>query len=240
MSENNWAEVDTFIADLFVNPDPALDAALAESERAGLPAIEVSAPAGKLLMLFARMIGAKRILEIGTLGGYSTIWLARALPKDGRLITLEADAKHAKVARKNIDNAGLGDRVDIRLGKALDTLPKLEAERAGPFDLIFLDADKPNNPAYFQWALKLSRPGSLIIADNVVRLGAIVDDEQHRSERQGRAAFPGDHRGREAGQCNGHPNRRRQGPRRLCGRGGDRLKERDFRITKPKACGQEA
>ena len=175
MSENNWAEVDTFIADLFVNPDPALDAALAESERAGLPAIEVSAPAGKLLMLFARMIGAKRILEIGTLGGYSTIWLARALPKDGRLITLEADAKHAKVARKNIDNAGLGDRVDIRLGKALDTLPKLEAERAGPFDLIFLDADKPNNPAYFQWALKLSRPGSLIIADNVVRLGAIVD-----------------------------------------------------------------
>ena len=175
MSENNWAEVDTFIADLFVNPDPALDAALAESERAGLPAIEVSAPAGKLLMLFARMIGAKRILEIGTLGGYSTIWLARALPKDGRLITLEADAKHAKVARKNIDNAGLGDRVDIRLGKALDTLPKLETERAGPFDLIFLDADKPNNPAYFQWALKLSRPGSLIIADNVVRLGAIVD-----------------------------------------------------------------
>lgn len=177
MSENNWAEVDGFIADLFVNPDPALDAALAQSEKAGLPAIEVSPPAGKLLMLFARMIGARRILEIGTLGGYSTIWLARALPKGGRVITLEADAKHAKVARKNVDNAGIGDRVDIRVGKALDTLPKLEAEKAGPFDLIFLDADKPNNPAYFEWALKLSRPGSLIIADNVVRLGAIVDDK---------------------------------------------------------------
>jgi predicted O-methyltransferase YrrM len=177
LSEKKWGAVDDYIADLFVNPDPALDAALAASEKDGLPAIEVSPPAGKFLMLLAKIVGARKILEIGTLGGYSTIWLARALPKDGRLITLEADAKHAKVARKNVDNAGFEKIVDIRVGKALDTLPELETEYAGPFDFIFLDADKPNNPAYFEWALKLSRPGSVIVADNVVRYGALIDME---------------------------------------------------------------
>ncbi len=175
MAEDNWAEVDGFIADLFVNPDPALDAALAASEKAGLPAIEVSPSQGKLLMLLAKMTGARRILEIGTLGGYSTIWLARALPEGGKLFTLEADRKHADVARKNLANAGLGEKVEVRVGAALDTLPKLAKEGAGPFDFVFLDADKPNNPAYFEWALKLSRKGSVIVADNVVRWGKITD-----------------------------------------------------------------
>jgi predicted O-methyltransferase YrrM len=177
VSENNWAEVDNFIADLFVNPDPVLDAALEASEKAGLPEIEVSPSYGKLLFLLAKMTGARKILEIGTLGGYSTIWMARALPKDGRLITLEFDPKHAEVARKNIDRAGFGGIVDVRVGPALDALPKIAAAGEGPFDLIFLDADKPNNPAYFQWALKLSRKGSVIVADNVVRYGALIDDK---------------------------------------------------------------
>ena len=175
MVDNNWAEVDCFIAGLFVEPDPALDAAMKASEAAGLPPIEVSPNQGKLLMLLARSIGARRILEIGTLGGYSTIWLARALPAEGRLITLEADGKHAEVARRNIAAAGFGAIVDIRIGQALDSLPRIEAEKAGPFDVVFIDADKPNNPAYFAWALKLTRPGSLIIADNVVRYGALTD-----------------------------------------------------------------
>lgn len=174
--DEKWSEVDAFIADLFVNPDPALDAAMRASEAAGLPAIEVAPNAGKMLMLFARMVGARRILEIGTLGGYSTIWLARALPKDGRIVSLEAVAKHAEVARKNIAAAGFADIVEVRVGKALDALPKIAEAGEGPFDLIFLDADKPNNPAYFEWALKLSRKGSIIVADNVVRLGAIVDE----------------------------------------------------------------
>jgi predicted O-methyltransferase YrrM len=189
MSENNWGEVDDFIADLFVNPDPALDAALAASSGAGLPAIEVSAPAGKLLMLLAKMVGAKRILEVGTLGGYSTIWLARALPEGGKLITLEANEKHAEVARRNIANAGLGGKVEVRVGRALDTLPKLEAEGAGPFDLVFLDADKPNNPAYFEWALKLTRKGSVIVADNVVRWGAVADDSSSDPSVRGVRSF---------------------------------------------------
>ena len=189
VSENNWADVDRYIADLFVSPDPELDAARAASDAAGLPAIEVSPPHGKLLMLLARMIGARRILEIGTLGGYSTIWMARALPADGKLVTLEADRKHAEIARKNIASAGLGPKVDIRIGPALDTLPKLEAEAAGPFDLIFLDADKPNNPAYFQWALKLARPGSIIVADNVVRYGAVIDMESTDANVKGVQSF---------------------------------------------------
>jgi predicted O-methyltransferase YrrM len=175
VAENNWAKVDDFISGLFVHPDPVLDAALKASEKAGLPAIEVSPPAGKLLMLLARMVGARRILEIGTLGGYSTIWLARALPADGKLISLEASQKHADVARKNIDRAGLADRVEVRVGKALDGFAKIAANGEGPFDLFFLDADKPNNPAYFEWALKLSRPGSVIVADNVVRYGGVLD-----------------------------------------------------------------
>jgi predicted O-methyltransferase YrrM len=189
VTENNWAEVDAFIVDLFVHPDPVLDAALAVSEKAGLPAIEVAPPAGKLLMLLARMIGARRILEIGTLGGYSTIWLARALAADGKLVSLEASQKHAEVACKNIDRAGLAGRVEVRVGKALDSLAKIAANGEGPFDFFFLDADKPNNPAYFEWALKLSRPGSVIVADNVVRYGGVLDAASSDQNVQGVRSF---------------------------------------------------
>jgi predicted O-methyltransferase YrrM len=173
--KDHWVEVDTYIDDLFVHPDPVLDAALAASAAAGLPDIEVAPSHGKLLMLLATIRGARRILEIGTLGGYSTIWLARALPADGRLISLEASAKHADVARANIERAGLSSVAEVRVGQALDTLPRLEEEGAGPFDFVFIDADKTNNAAYFQWALKLSRPGTAIFADNVVRYGAVAD-----------------------------------------------------------------
>ena len=170
-----WTAVDGYFAGLLSPPDAALDAALEASATAGLPQIQVSANQGKLLHLLARLQGARSILEIGTLGGYSTIWLGRALPKGGRLVTLEAEPKHAEVARSNIARAGLGGIVDVRLGPALDTLPTLAAEKPGPFDLVFIDADKPNIPDYFAWALKLSRPGSLIIVDNVVREGAVID-----------------------------------------------------------------
>jgi predicted O-methyltransferase YrrM len=189
MTERKWAEVDRFVADLFVNPDPVLDAALKASEKAGLPEIEVSPSYGKLLFLLAKMVRAKKILEIGTLAGYSTIWLARALPKDGRLITLEFDHKHADVARQNIERAGFADKVEVRVGKALDSLPKLQAAGEGPFDLFFLDADKPNNPAYFEWALKLSKKGSLIVADNVVRYGALTDMESKDANVKGVRSF---------------------------------------------------
>jgi predicted O-methyltransferase YrrM len=175
MTQELWTECDRYITELFVPPDPALEVALRASDAAGLPSIHVSPSQGKLLHLLARLQGARRILEVGTLGGYSTIWLARALPADGRLVTLEAVEKHAQVARANIARAGLDAVVDLRLGHALDTLPRLEAERGGPFDLIFIDADKPSYPDYLEWALRLSRPGSLIIADNVVRKGAVVD-----------------------------------------------------------------
>src|SRR5258705_2526402 len=171
-----WTAVDRYFADLLSPPDAALDAALKASVAAGLPEIQVSANQGKLLHLLARLQGARSILEIGTLGGYSTIWLGRALPKDGRLVTLEAEPKHAEVARASIARAGLGGIVEVRLGRALDTLPQLAAEKPGPFDLVFIDADKPSIPEYFAWALKLSRKGSLIIVDNVVREGAVIDD----------------------------------------------------------------
>ncbi|MEH2315966.1 O-methyltransferase [Nostoc sp.] len=173
MTQEQWTAVDRYFTDLLVPPDPALDAALQTSAAAGLPPHNVSPNQGKLLLLLAQIQRARTILEIGTLGGYSTIWLARALPSDGRLITLEADPKHAEVARANI--AGLSDIVDLRLGQALSTLPQIAAEGNSPFDLIFIDADKPNNPHYLAWALKLSRRGSLIIADNVVRNGAVID-----------------------------------------------------------------
>ena len=175
--QEKWTAVDKYLTDLFVPPDPAFDAALDASRAAGLPAINVSPSEGKLLHLLARSHGAKRILEIGTLGGYSTIWLARALPAPptGKLVTLEFNPVHADVARANIDRAGLSEIVDIRVGRAIDALPKLEAERAGPFDLIFIDADKPSNPDYLAWSLRLSRPGTLIIADNVVRGGDVLD-----------------------------------------------------------------
>jgi predicted O-methyltransferase YrrM len=185
MSKAQWTVVDQYITDMLVPPDRALDDALAASEAAGLPSIHVAPNQGKLLQLLATIHGAKRILEIGTLGGYSTIWLARALPKSGRLITLEAMPKHAEVARANIANAGLQEIVELRLGKALDLLPQIAAEKQTPFDLIFIDADKPNTPEYFQWALKLSRPGSLIIADNVVRDGAVVEANSKDAGVQG-------------------------------------------------------
>ncbi|HEY6880699.1 MAG TPA: O-methyltransferase [Polyangiales bacterium] len=175
MTQEQWTDVDRYLSELFIPADPALDAAITESERAGLPSIQVSAPQGKLLHLIARIQGAKNVLEIGTLGGYSTIWLARALPAGGRVVTLEADPKHAEVARANIARAGLDGVVELRLGKALDTLPVLAAEQRGPFDLFFIDADKENIPHYFEWSLKLARRGSVIIVDNVVRKGAVAD-----------------------------------------------------------------
>jgi predicted O-methyltransferase YrrM len=174
-----WSEVDRYIVDHLVAPDPDLDAALEASAVAGLPAINVAPNQGKLLMLLAQAIGARRILEIGTLGGYSTIWLARSLAPGGRLITLEADPKHASVAQANIDRAKLGDIVELRLGPALHTLPVLAAEQQAPFDLIFIDADKGSTPAYVNWAVKLSRLGSMIIVDNVVREGNLVDAENN-------------------------------------------------------------
>lgn len=170
-----WTAVDDYIAEMLVPGDEALDAALAASEEAGLPAINVAPNQGKLLMLLAQAIGARRVLEIGTLGGYSTIWLARGLAPEGRLITLEANEDYAEIARANLARAGFADRVEIRVGPAQDTLPGLAAE--APFDLVFIDADKPGTPGYFQWAVRLARRGSLILVDNVVREGAVLDAE---------------------------------------------------------------
>lgn len=167
--------VDEYLSALFAPHDEALAAALRASAEAGLPEIQVSPTQGKLLHLLARLRPARAILEIGTLGGYSAIWLARALPPGGRLVTLEFDPKHATVARANLERAGVSDRVEIRVGPALDLLPKIEAEGLGPFDLVFIDADKENNPGYVEWALKLTRPGSLIVLDNIVRNGAVLD-----------------------------------------------------------------
>lgn len=175
MTRKTWNAVDDYIAEELIPADPALDAALEANRDNGLPAIDVSPAQGKLLNLLVRMNKAKRILEIGTLGGYSTIWMARALPADGKIVTLELDTHHAKVARVNIKRAGLSELVDLRMGPALDSLAMLSGEGAGPFDLIFIDADKPNNPHYIAGALRFSKPGTLIIVDNVIRDGAIVD-----------------------------------------------------------------
>lgn len=185
MSQRTWTAVDDYISHVLVQPDDALDAALKASDAAGLPQINVTPAQGKMLYLLALMQDARAILEIGTLGGYSTIWMARALPPGGRLVTLEADAKHAQVAQANIDRAGLSDVVDVQHGLALDILPQLAAQGRGPFDLFFIDADKANNLHYFQWALKLSRRGSLIIVDNVVRNGAVIDAVGHDENVQG-------------------------------------------------------
>jgi predicted O-methyltransferase YrrM len=173
--QDRWIEVDRYVSDHLAGQDDALNAALVASTRAGLPTIEVSPNMGKFLHLLALVRGARRILEIGTLGAYSTIWLARALPADGRLITLEVSPHHAEVARANIVRAGVAQVVEIRVGPALESLAQLEREGAERFDFIFIDADKPNNPAYFGWALKLARPGTVIVVDNVVRDGEIVD-----------------------------------------------------------------
>jgi predicted O-methyltransferase YrrM len=170
-----WTAIDNYLSDHLVDGDDALDAALDASEAAGLPPINVASNQGKLLWLLGRAIGARRILEIGTLGGYSTIWLARGLAPDGRLITLEANPGYAEIAQANIARAGLDRQVELRVGRALDLLPALASE--DPFDLVFIDADKPNTPAYFEWAVKLSRPGSFIVVDNVVREGAILEQK---------------------------------------------------------------
>src|SRR5580765_7392216 len=175
MTDARWTAVDRYLAGALAPPDEALAAALEANAAAGLPAIDVSPTEGKLLHLLARIRGARAILELGTLGGYSTIWLARALPPGGRVVSLEFNPKHADVAKSNIQRAGLSDRVEIRVGAALDWLPIIQEERLGPFDFIFIDADKPNNPGYLEWAIKLSRPGTLIIVDNVVRDGAVAD-----------------------------------------------------------------
>ena len=184
-TQNKWTAVDRYFAEQLSLSDSALDAALAANRAAELPAIDVAPNQGKLLQLLAQLVGARRILEIGTLGGYSTIWLARALPAGGRLITLEFSPKHAEVARENIARAGLTELVEIRVGAALDTLPKVQAEILVPFDLIFIDADKPNNSEYLRWAMKLSRPGTLIIVDNVVRDGAVIDAASADKDVQG-------------------------------------------------------
>jgi predicted O-methyltransferase YrrM len=189
MTDNQWSEVDHYIEELLVRPDAALNSAITASADAGLPSIAVAANQGKLLHLLARSLGARSILEIGTLGGYSAIWLARALPPDGTLITLELERKHAEVARKNLERAGVSERVEIRIGRALDTLPQLAAESRGPFDLIFIDADKTSIPDYFVWALRLSRPGTLIIVDNVVRKGAVADPDSTDPNVQGVRRF---------------------------------------------------
>ncbi len=175
MGQDQWTAIDRYITGALLPHDEALEAALAASDAAGLPAIAVAPNQGRMLELLARSIGARNILEIGTLGGYSTIWLAKALPADGRLISLEFDPRHAQVARSNIARAGFSGQVEVRVGRAIDNLPVIESEGRGPFDLVFIDADKPSNPDYFAWALKLTRPGSLIIVDNVVRAGAVAD-----------------------------------------------------------------
>jgi predicted O-methyltransferase YrrM len=176
VGQETWTAVDDYVSGLLAPHDEALEAAIAASAEARLPSIQVSPPQGKLLGLLARSIGARTALEFGTLGGYSTIWLGRAMPADGRLITLESDPAYAEVAAANIERAGLSGLVEIRVGPALETLPALEREGAGPFDLVFIDADKVNTPSYFAWSLERTRPGGLIVADNVVRDGRLVDE----------------------------------------------------------------
>lgn len=175
MSQKQWTAVDDYLSAMLVAPDAALDATLTANSDAGLPEIAVAPTQGKLLMLLARAINARNILELGTLGGYSTIWLARALGKGGRVVTVEADMHHAKVARANFERAGLASVIDLRFGKAIEVLPKLAAEKPDPFDVVFIDADKQRIPDYFTWSLKLTRPGSIIIVDNVIRDGEVVN-----------------------------------------------------------------
>jgi predicted O-methyltransferase YrrM len=177
-----WTAVDRYAGEHLLGDDPVLDAALADAEQAGLPPIAVTPNQGKLLELLVRIHGARSVLELGTLGGYSTIWLARGLPAAGRLVTLELNSDYAEVARANIARAGLAERVELRVGPALSTLAEMHAAGEGPFDLIFIDADKGNYPGYLEWSLKLSRAGTLLIGDNVVRSGAIVEPDGDGSQ----------------------------------------------------------
>jgi predicted O-methyltransferase YrrM len=184
-----WTAVDRYLVEQLIPADPALDAAREANAAAGLPAIDVSPLEGKQLHLLARMQKAERILEIGTLGGYSTIWLARALPPHGRLVTLEFEAKHVEVARRNLERAGLTSQVELRQGPAVTSLEQLHAEGVAPFDMIFVDADKRSNPMYLEWSLRLSRPGTLIVVDNVVREGAVIDARSEDPDIQGIRRF---------------------------------------------------
>ena len=184
--EARWVAVDTYAAEQLLPPDPAMDAVRADSAAAGLPDISVSPMQGKMLELLVQMQGARRVLEVGTLGGYSTVWLARAVPADGHVVTVELDPHHAEVARANLAHAGVDDRVEVIVGPALEVLPQL-ADGA-PFDFVFLDADKPNNAAYLGWALKLTRPGAVIVVDNVVRQGALADADSDQFRSSSNAA----------------------------------------------------
>jgi predicted O-methyltransferase YrrM len=189
MTQEQWTRVDEYITSLLLPNDAVLDAALAASNAAGLPAINVAPNQGKFLSLLAQIQGSARILEIGTLAGYSTIWLARALPSHGQLVTLELDPKHAQVAQQNIERAGLSARVEIRVGRALDSLAALVSEAAPPFDFVFIDADKQSIPYYFSWSLKLTQPGSVIVVDNVIRKGAVLDAASADANVQGVRRF---------------------------------------------------
>ncbi|MBA3314226.1 MAG: O-methyltransferase [Planctomycetaceae bacterium] len=189
MSAELWNQVDRYFIDALLPSDPVLEAAVAASAAAELPPISVSPAQGKFLHLLARITNARNILEIGTLGGYSTIWLARALPSHGRLLTLEADPRHAEVALANIERAGLSEIVELRRGLAMETLPRLASEGLSPFDLIFIDADKESTPEYFDWAIQLSRPGTVIVVDNVVRNGAVIDPHSDDTSVQGIRRF---------------------------------------------------
>jgi predicted O-methyltransferase YrrM len=190
MSSKTWTAVDDYIVSSLFEADPVLDAVIKANRDQGLPAIDVSAAQGKLLSLLVRIRGARKVLEVGTLGGYSTIWMARALPADGRIVTLELDPHHATVARSNFERAGVADKVDLRIGPALQSLGTLDSEKAGPFDLIFIDADKPNNANYLSLAMRLSRSGTVIICDNVIRDGMVIRQDGRDPYVEGaRAAF---------------------------------------------------
>jgi predicted O-methyltransferase YrrM len=189
MTDERWAAVEQYIVKNLLPDDPVLADALRDSTAAGLPAIQVAQPEGEFLYILASMLRAERVLEIGTLGGYSTIYLGRAVAPRGTVITIEVSSTNADVARRNIDRAGLSSVVDVRVGRALDVLPTLAADKRAPFDLVFIDADKENNATYFDWALTLSRPGSLIIVDNVVRDGAVLDAESKDASVQGVRRF---------------------------------------------------
>ena len=189
MNRDRWAEVERYFAGLLFPSDAALDAALADSVAADLPPINVAAAQGRFLAIVARMIRAHRILEIGTLGGYSGIWLARALPPGGRLVTLEIDSRHADVARRNFERAGLSDRIDLRVGAAQDTLPAMVSDGTAPFDFVFVDADKPRYVEYLDWSIRLCRPGGVIIVDNIVRDGEVVNEHSTDAKVQGVREF---------------------------------------------------
>lgn len=196
MSQELWTDVDQYLAATLLPPDPLMSDVLAANANANLPAIDVSPVQGRFLELLVQMTGAKRILELGTLGAYSTIWMGRAMPADGRIVTLEFSELHAKVARENIERAGLAGRIQIRVGPALETLPTVEADGLGPFDFIFIDADKPNNRSYLEWAVRLARAGTVIVLDNVIRDGKVIDassdDDSVKGTRAG-LAFMGSH-----------------------------------------------